>query len=70
MIFEAVLQNGPAQVIGQGDQEILLDKIRKRRGKYLLKMIRTKEGRAEEELNTDSQKGDDSRVPVEIWDRR
>ena len=70
MIFEAVLQNGPAQVIGQGDQEILLDKIRKRRGKHLLKMIRTKEGRAEEELNTDSQKGDDSRVPVEIWDRR
>ena len=70
VILEAVLQTEPDQFIGQGDQDILVDNRRKIRGKYILKPGRTKEGRVEEELNTDAQKGDDSRVPVGIWDRR
>ena len=35
-----------------------------------MKPIRKKEGRTEEELKIDAQKGYDSRVLVEIWYRR
>ena len=35
----------------------------------MLKMVRTKGGWMEVELKIDAQKGDDFRVPVEIWDR-
>ena len=48
----------------------MVDKIRKRKGEDMLKPVSTKEGRVEEEIKTDAQKVDDSRVPVEIWDRR
>ena len=70
VVFKAVLKTGPDQVIGQGDREIVVDKIRKRKGEDMLKPVSTKEGRVEEEIKTDAQKVDDSRVPVEIWDRR
>ena len=69
VILETVLQAKPDQVIGQGYQEILADNRSKRRGKDLLRPGRTKEGWVEEELNTDDQKGDNLRVPVEMWDR-
>ena len=45
MILEAFLQTKPDQVMGQGDRKIMVDKIRKRRGKNMLKPGRTKEGR-------------------------
>ena len=70
VILEAVLQTGTDKSIGQGYQEILLDKRRKSRGEDLLKHERIKGGWVEEELNTYAQKGDYSRVPFEIWDRR
>ena len=35
----------------------------------MLKTGRNKEGRAEEELKKDDQKGDESRVPVGMWYR-
>ena len=57
VILEAILKNKPDQVIGQVDREIIIDKRRKRRGKDMLKPGRTKEGRVEEEIKTDAQKG-------------
>ena len=44
VILEAILKNKPDQVIGQGDQEILVDKRRRNRDKDMLKPGRTKEG--------------------------
>ena len=57
VILEAILKNKPDQFIGQVDREIIIYKRRKSRGKDLLKPGRTKEGRVEEEINTDAQKG-------------
>ena len=69
-ILEEFLQAKPDQAICQGDRYILVDNRRKRRGDDMLKTGRKKEGRMEEDLKTDYQKGEDSRVPVELWDRR
>ena len=55
--MEAVLQIGTDQVIGQGDRDILVDKRRKRRDGDLLQPGRTKEGRVEDDIKTDAQKG-------------
>ena len=68
--MEAVLQTGTDQAIGPGDRGVLLDKKRKRIGNYMLKPGKIKGGRVEEKIKIDSQKGDNIRVPVEIWDRR
>ena len=70
VMLQAVLWTGPNQAIGLGYRDLGVDKGRKRRGKYLLKPRRIKGGRVEEKLNIDAQKRDDSRVPIEICDRR
>ena len=70
MILEAVLQAKPDQAIGQGDKAMLVDNRSKRRGNYMLKPGRKRGGQMEEEINKDYQKGDESRVLVQIWDMR
>ena len=64
VILEAVLQDKPDKYLCHLDREILVEDRRKVICDNLLKPGRTKEGRVEGELNIDSQKGDDSRVPV------
>ena len=47
----------------------MIDHRRKRKGKNTLNTGRNKERRMEVELNKYSQKRDDLRIPVEMWDR-
>ena len=70
VILEAVLHTGPNQAIGSGDQDIRVEKGRKIRVKDLLELGSIKGRRLEEELKIDAQKRDDSRFPIEMWDRR
>ena len=70
VILEAFLQAKTDQFIGTGYWKIQRENRKKTRGEYLLKSGRTKEGRVEEELKTDSQEVDELRVPVEMWDMR
>ena len=70
MILEAVLQAQLDRSSVHMEWKILVEARRKRRGDNLLKTGRNKEGQMECKLNIDAKKGDDSRVPVEIWDRR
>ena len=70
MILDTLIQAKKDQAIGKGDWYILVDNRRKRRRKDLSKPERKKKRRREKDLKTYDQKGDDSRVPVEMWDRR
>ena len=70
VILDTLLQAKTDQAIGKGDWYILVDNRRKRRRNDLSKPERKKKGRREKDLKTYDQKGDDLRVPVEMWDRR
>ena len=69
MFLEAVLKAKPDQSLCHMYWYILVEGRRKRIDDNMLKMVRAKGGWMEVELNIDAQKGDDFRVPVEMWDR-
>ena len=70
VILEAVLKSKSENGLGQEEIQSLLEPRIKRRGDYLWKLDTSKIAQTSDEMRKYDPKGDESRVPIEMWDRR
>ena len=70
ILQDTVLQEQPDKVSEQGDRKFLLDSRKERRGSDMDNPGINKVGQMRYELKKDTLNGDDSTLPVEMWDRR
>ena len=70
VIFEVVLNSKTEDGLDQDATQSLLEPVRKRRGDNMWKPDTENMDRTINETRTDKPKGDDSRLPIYIWDMR
>ena len=69
-ILKAVLNSNSESALVKEATKILLEPLEKRIGEDIWKMETINMSRTKYEIRTDDTKGDYSRPPIEIWDRR
>ena len=70
VILEAVLKSKSGYVLGQEATQILLESTRKQREDDMWNLETANMDRTRNKMRTYKPKGDESRVPIDMWGRR